>query len=858
MTTITAHDLRTEHLTDPLNIERADPRLQWRLASATTGAAPSAYRVRAATTQAALADGNQLLWDSGKVAGAAIEARWGGAALGAAAPVWWQVQVWDQADAAGAWSAPARFGTGLTDWGAAQWIRCPWAVSTNAPSFRRSFTTTKPTIAARIFVTARGVLEGRIDGAPISDEVFAPGWTDYHKRLLYRGYDVTAQVREAGEHVLGFRLGEGWFKGPIGWQQQANVWGDDTELLVSLHLTHSDGSTTVIVSDGEWKVANSPILASTWLRGELFDAGLEQPGWDRPGFAAKGWAAARTKQRDATPIEAHRAPPVRRTAEFKPVRKWSPRPGVWIFDLGRNIAGRVRLRTSAPAGTSLRLRHGEMVNPDQTLYVDNLRSAVSTDVYTCAGGDATYEPTFTFHGFQYVELSGWPGEPPLEAVTGIVLGTDNPVAGTFTCSSDLLNTLYGNLVWTQRANYLEVPTDCPQRDERLGWTGDAQAFIRTGAWNHDIAGFFTKWQQDMRDAVTEEGAFSNFAPHVPGLGAKWGLHKGDAAWADAGTICPWTVWRVYGDRDQLADAYPAMVRWVGYLERTSLEGVGLRFHRDKQFVVFGDWLSVDSFTPREVIMTAFFAYSTQLTAEAAEELGKVEDAKRLRGLHAKIVAAFARAFVRPDGTVVGNTSDKPTQTGQLLALHFGLMPAGQRAAATERLVELIAAKDWHLDTGFVGLPYLLPVLSANGRADVAWRLLLTTTYPSWGYPITQGATTIWERWNGWTKDVGPADPGMNSYSHYAYGACGEWFFSDIAGIELLEPAFKRFRVRPRTDGPVEWAEASYVSPYGTIASSWKRSAGKVTLEVTVPPGTTAEVHLPDGSQRVVGSGKHSF
>lgn len=845
MSTLSAVDLRTEYLVDPLAIARPTPRLMWRCASSTRGAVQTAYRIQAAGSPGDLTQEHNLLWDSGRIASSDTSAIWAGSTLGEFQDVRWRIQVWDEAGQVSAWSSAARFAMGPRSWSAASWISCPWSVSTNAPDFRRSFTTSRPVVDAKLHITARGIFSATLDGAAISDEVLAPGWTDYRQRLPYRSHDVTTLVAKPGEHVLAARLGEGWYKGPIGWEGQSQIWGGTTELLAILRLVHDDGSVTLVTTDGEWRVANSPVLASTFLRGELHDRGQARPGWDRPGFAATSWAAVRTKPIDAVPIEPHRAPPVRRLQEFTPVARWQIRPGVWILDLGQNIAGWVRLKVNAAAGTTIRLRHGEMVNPDRTLYVDNLRSALSTDYYTCAGsGVEEWEPQFTFHGFQYVEVSGWPGEPAGDAITGIAIGTDTPLTGAFNCSEPLLNQLYSNLVWTQRANYLEVPTDCPQRDERLGWTGDAQAFIRTGAWNADIASFFTKWHQDLRDAQSPDGIFPNIAPQIPGLGAQWGLSKGDVAWGDAGTVCPWTVWQVYDDRDQLADAYPAMVKWVNYLERTAQEGVHLRFHRDGQFIVFGDWLAVDCYTPQEVLMTAFFAHSTRLTAEAAEALGHTADATRLRTLHGKIRAAFIRAFVQPDGRVIGLRSPQATQTGQVLALHFNLLPDDLRAAATERLVELIAERDWHLSTGFVGLPYLLPVLSANGREDIAWRLLLTTTYPSWGYPITQGATTIWERWNGWKLGEGPADPGMNSYSHYSYGACGEWFFSDIAGIELLSPGFRRFRVRPRVNGPLTHATASHTCLHGLIRSAWKKEAGVLTWDVEVPVGTTAVIHVP--------------
>ncbi|MBA3709138.1 MAG: family 78 glycoside hydrolase catalytic domain [Planctomycetes bacterium] len=851
MSSLTPTALRCEYLVDPLAIERPDPRLGWLSTATARGARQSAYRVVAAATEAELAAGKNLLWDSGKIAAStSAHIRYAGTALASFQHVCWRVQVWDEADRASAWSTVAGFAMGVRErahW-QGQWINSPLTPQgTNAPYFRRSFRLDKPVAEARLYATAKGIYLGWLNGQPVSDEQFAPGWTDYKQRILYRCYDVTALLAagaDAGaEQVLAAQVNDGWYKGPIGWEGLAHRWGGLLELLMVLRVTHTDGSVTVIATDDQWRTTNSPVLASTFLRGEIHDAGLDSPGWDRRGFDDATWhrANARTLG-DAPALQAHRGPPVRRLQEIRPIDRWQQRPGVWIYNLGQNVAGRVRMRIQAPAGTTIRLRHGEMVTPAKDLYVDNLRSAISTDLYTAKGsGVEVWEPRFTFHGFQYVEVTGWPGDPGADAITGIVLGSDCPPAGSFSCSQPMVNQLFENIVRTQRANYFEVPTDCPQRDERMGWTGDAQAYIRTAVCAHDIAAFFTKWQQDLRDSQSQEGCFPNVAPAIPGLG-EW-MAKGDAAWGDAGTICPLTMWKIYDDKDQLADMYPAMVRWVDYLHRTAVQDLHVRYHRDG-LTVFGDWLQVDCWTPPEIIMTAFFHHSTRLLADAAEILEKPEDAKRYRELQGKIKVAFNREFVRPDGRVIGKRSEKETQTNYLLALHFDLLPQELRAPAFERLLACLAERDWHLSTGFVGLPYLLPVLSANGRADVAYRLLNTTTYPSWLYPITQGATTIWERWNGWKKEEGPADPSMNSYSHYAYGACGEWLFSDVAGIDLLEPGFKHISIRPRIGGGFTRAQATHECLYGRIASSWRIEGGVIVHEVEIPANTTARVSIP--------------
>jgi alpha-L-rhamnosidase len=849
MSTLVPVTLRCEHQHDPLAIERPDPRLSWISSASARGAKQSAYRVVAAGSESDLLGGRALLWDSGKVASdRSAHIHYAGKPLGSFQRVCWRVQLWDEHGAESSWSPVGRFAMGVLkreEW-RAQWIGTPLHMCPNSPYYRRAFRTEKPVVDARLYATARGIYLAWIDGTPVSDEQLAPGWTDYSKRILYRCYDLTDAFAKPGEHVLGAQLNDGWYKGPVGWENKAGLWGNMTQLLLMLRLEHADGSVTWIVSDGEWKTANSPTLASTFLRGEVHDAALERDGWNRPGYDDKGWLKVHTGGiGDAPLLQAHAGPPVRRLAEVKAQAKWQPRPGVWIFDIGENIAGRVRISVKAPAGTTIRLRHGEMVTPERELYVDNLRAALSTDLYTAKGaGVEEWEPRFTFHGFQYVEVAGWPGEPRLEDITGVVVGSDCAVAGEFSCSNPDIDRLYANLVRTQRANYIDIPTDCPQRDERLGWTGDAQAYIRTAICSRDIAGFFTKWLQDLRDAQNAEGCFPNVAPQVPLLGDSWGLAKGDAAWGDAGTICPWTIWRCYDDRDELARSYPAMVKWVEYLERTALTWVNLRFHRSGIGPVFGDWLQVDCQTPLEVIMTAFYARSTEITAEAAEALGKADDAKRFRELHAKIKAAFIKEFVRADGVVVGRSTSDETQTNQLLALHFDLVSEESRGAVFAKLIAALEKRNWYLSTGFVGLPYLLPVLSRHGRTDVAYRLLLNQGYPSWLYPITQGATTIWERWNGWKKDEGPADPGMNSYSHYAYGACGEWLFSDVAGIDLIERGFKKLRVRPRIGGSLTRASARHECLYGAIRSDWSVNGREVALAVEIPANTTAEVWVP--------------
>jgi alpha-L-rhamnosidase len=529
-------------------------------------------------------------------------------------------------------------------------------------------------------------------------------------------------------------------------------------------------------------------------------------------------------------VQAHPGSPVRVTGSV-PVRTMTqPRPGVFVFDLGQNLSGWARLRVTGPRGSTVTMRFAEMLNPDGTIYTTNLRGAKCTDRYTLRGGTAeTWEPRFTFHGFRYVEVTGYPGIPPKDAITGVVLNSDCGVTGRWSSSSPLLNRLYDNIVWGMRSNYLEVPTDCPQRDERMGWSGDAQVFVGTGAYCMDIAPFFTAWMRTFNDSQTADGGYPNISPRGGGTSPAWG---------DAGLICPWEMYRVYGDRRVLAEHYDGMKRWVEYLRSRSS---GLLRPAEG----FGDWLNVQDDTPKDVIATAFFARSADLLSRIAGVLGKKDDEARYRKLFADIGAAFTRAYVTDSSDPTANGRIKGnSQTAYLMALQFDVLPERMRRPAFDRLVDNIEAHGGRLTVGFVGVDLLLPTLSRFGRPDLAWRLLTNRDYPSWLYSVTQGATTIWERWDGWRHDKGFQDPGMNSFNHCAFGACGKWMFSDAAGIASAGDAFRRIVIKPTIGGGLGWVKAAYHSVRGDIASEWRVSGGRLTVRVTTPANTTAEVHVP--------------
>ena len=693
---------------------------------------------------------------------------------------------------------------------------------------RRTFAAAKPIKQARLYATALGIYEPYLNGKRVGDHVFAPGWTEYRKRVHYQTYDVTRLLRR-GENALGMILADGWYAGYVGLTGRG-VYGNLPLALCQLRIDYTDGTSETVATDTSWRGAVAgPIVRADLLMGETYDARREMPGWDGPGFDDSKWRPVVVGEA-SVPREAQIGPPVRRTEELKPRLRTQPAAGAWVFDLGQNMVGWARLKVRGAPGTKVTLRFAEMLNPDGTLYTANYRSARCIDEYVLRGGgkDEVYEPRFTFRGFRYVEVSGFPGTPNTDAVTGVVLHSDTPRVGRMETSSPMVNQLLRNIDWGQRGNFLSVPTDCPQRDERLGWTGDAQVFIRTATYNRDVASFFTKWLQDLEDSQSPAGAFPDVAPRINVVG------EGTAAWGDAGVICPWTQYVVYGDTRLLETRYPSMVRWVEYCRANSKDLL-------RPAAGYGDWLSINANTPKDVLATAYFAYSTRLVAKAAKALGKTADAAKYEDLFQQIKTAFNKAYVAADGRIKGNT-----QTVYVLALHFDLLPDDKREAAERHLVADIQGRKGHLSTGFVGVSYLNPTLTRTGNHDLAYRLLNNDTFPSWGYSIKHGATTIWERWDGWTAEKGFQDPGMNSFNHYSLGAVGEWLFSTVAGIDT-DPdrvGFKHVLVRPLPGGGITHSKAEYESLYGRIATEWKDANGRYTLDVTIPANTRATVWVP--------------
>jgi alpha-L-rhamnosidase len=774
-----------------------------------------------------------------------------------------------------------------------------------APLFRKEFTPAGRIKRAVIYVTAAGLYELMLNGKRVGDEQLRPGWTEFQKRVYYQAYDVTSMVRPGKPNCLGAMVGDGWYglhhggRGRVRLLAQLRMeYADGTTGMVGTDnswRTSQDGPIRMAdIYNGEDYDARMEIAgwatpgydASRWVP---VVGGAQAPSgrWDdvtdklrqrvqngalsmgvntdalgdpiygvvkqlkvttRRGTRTRTVTLAEGQQLSLSPIEpsaivkaewgaetltsdvsaatlqSHPGSPVRQTGTLKPVSIKEPAPGVYIYNLAQNMVGWVRLKVKGPAGTKVTLRFAEMLNPDGTLYTTNLRGAKCTDHYTLKGGGTEiWEPRFTFHGFQYVEVTGYPGKPTLDAITGIVLNSDAPMVGSFSTPNALVNRLYKNIVWGQMGNYLEVPTDCPQRDERMGWSGDAQAFIGTGLYNMDAAPFFTAWLNTFNDSQSAEGAYPDVSPKG------WGVSP---AWGDAGIICPWTLWRTYGDTQVIKDHWPGMKRWIDFLKTRSTGLV-------RPAEGYGDWLNVQDEMPKEVISTGYFAYVTSLMAEMADAVGKKSEAAEYRGLFAQIKAAYNTAFVSAEGRIRGDN-----QSGYLQALAFDLLPTEKRKVAADRLVELIAKRDDHFSVGFLGVNIVLPILTDMGHEDLAWKLFLTTSYPSFLYPVTQGATTIWERWDGWRHDKGFQNPGMNSFNHYAYGSCGRWMFSYAAGIESVEPGFGKLLIRPHPSRAIGSVSASYNSPRGPVKSSWRISGDKLSLSVTLPPNTSATVLLP--------------
>jgi alpha-L-rhamnosidase len=734
---------------------------------------------------------------------------------------------------------------------------------------------------ATIYATALGIYELHLNGQRVGDAYFTPGWTDYHQRAYYNSFDITSLL-QSGTNSFQAWVADGWYSGYLGFGLLTSIgtehtgrytYGKTPAVMAQLEIEYQDGSRETIGTDKSWQVAEGPIQQADLLMGEFYDArkdgGASVPAsrseefWEPAILASENGPAnaafyefrntpdgkAKVEGRELD-LGFHRPPkleafpgmPVRRIQEIKPLALTSPSTNVYIFNLGQNFAGVIRLKVKGPAGTMVRLRYGEMLHPDGRLMTENLRKARATDFYVLRGDPKgeTYTPRFTFHGFQYVELTDFPGKPDLDTVTGIVMHSDTPFTSDFECSDPMVNQLFENVLWTQRANFLDLPTDCPQRDERFGWTGDAQVYTRTATYNADVAAFYTKWLRELMESQRPSGTFPGYAPFPFQHGIDFGT-----AWCDAGVICPWTIWKAYGDTRILERCWEPMTKFIQWRLSESKDFLGVVHGND-----WGDWLSVNEKTPLDYIDSAYFAYSTKLIAEMARALGKSKEAADYEELFSNIKTAFNKKYVQPEAKLAVDT-----QTAYALALYVDLLPAELRSVAGERLAKKIRDNEARMTTGFIGTHVLLPALSSAGQNDLAVELLQSHKFPSWGYEVDQGATTIWERWNSYTKEKGfggEQNASMNSFAHYSFGAVCEWMFSTLTGIDTEDAGYNHIIIHPMPPSPdsnpdhppIDWVRAHYDSIHGRISSSWKRNKDSFELDVSIPANTFATVHLP--------------
>lgn len=840
-------DLVCEYKDNPLGITTLKPRLSWKLVSKDRNILQAAYEIRVATNLRNLSSGKDLLWNPGKVnSDQSVHVIYDGPALQSKQRYYWEVRVWDNQGHVSPWSLVKFWETGMlntSEW-TAKWIQAEKVTDGKvgpAPMFRKEFKLTNTVQSARLYITSHGLYEAKLNGKRVGNEYFTPGWTSYHKRLQYQIFDVTNMVK-AGENAVGVTVGDGWYRGNLEFKGERNTYGKEVALLCQLEVVYDDGKKEVIVTDNTWKSSfNGPILASDIYNGETYNARLENEAWSTSNFNDANWEGVKELNIGKENLVVSDGPPVLKHERFAPVKFIKTPKGENVVDFGQNLVGWVQLKIKGKAGDTITLNHAEVLDKAGNFYTENLRIAKQEDKYILAGGkEEILEPHFTFHGFRYVKISGYSGELDKNSITAIAIYSAMPPSGTFASSNPLINQLQSNIQWGQKGNFLDVPTDCPQRDERLGWTGDAQVFFNTAAFNMQVAGFFTKWLKDLKADQHENG---NVPVVIPDVREK--KNAGSAGWGDVSTIIPWNFYTVYGDKKLLAEQYSSMKAWVEYLRSISKDNLW------NSGPHYGDWLfySVNddrdgksAITDKFFIAQTFYAHSTQNLINAANVLGHKEDVEKYTSLLQDIKKAFMNEYVTPSGRLVSSS-----QTAYVLALNFDMLPEELRAQAAKRLVDNISAYKNHLTTGFLGTPYLCHVLTRFGYNDVAYKLLLQDTYPSWLYPVKKGATTIWERWDGIKPDGSFQEVSMNSFNHYAYGAIGDWMYKVVTGInaDTSAPGYKKIVIAPKPGGDFKFASSEYETLYGKIKSGWKLDNGKTIVDITIPANTTAKVILPN-------------
>ncbi len=810
-------NLKCEYLTDPMGIDVRQPRLAWVLRHSERAQKQTAYQVVVASKPELLEQNKGDVWDSGKVASEdSVHVVYAGKPLASGRTYFWKVRAWDAQGNPGPYSLAARFDTGLLDPGdwKGRWIR-------GGGEIRKEFELSGRAARARVYVSALGYYELRLNGKKVGRNVLDPGWTTYEKRNLYVTFDVTSLLKP-GRNTLGVMLGSGWAAPPRRYGSPIVTNFPSPAFLLQLNAETEEGKQTSVVSDTTWKAADGPITENSIYDGESYDARRETPGWDLPGFDDSAWSAAQEANPPGGTLSAQMMPPIRVVDSIVPQSMTNPQPGVYVYDLGQNFTGWARLRVRGPRGTRVTMRFAELIYDNGMVNRETIRRAKARDTYTLRGeGLEVYEPRFTYHGFRYVELTGFPGTPGLDTLRGRLVHTAVEPTGNFAASKPLLNEIQRIIRWGQRTNLHSIPTDCPQRDERMGWMGDAHVTAEEAMLNFDMAAFYTNFVRDIRDVQGADGTLTDTVPH------KYGSRPADPAWGTAYPLLCWYMYEQYGDRRILEENYDGLKKYVEYL-RSRAENNVLRFSH------YGDWVAIEQ-TPGELVSAAYYFYDVDVLGKIADALGKTDDAQSYSKLADEIKEAFNREFY---DAKTGNYANG-TQTANTMALYLGLAPKERAGRAMSNLTrDIVYRHDTHVTTGFIGVKYLFPLLTRAGRSDLAYELATQTTYPSWGYMIANGATTLWELWQNKTG------PSMNSHNHPMFGSVGAWFYQALGGINAATPGYGKIRIEPQMARDLDWASASVQTVRGTVACSWRRSPGTVSVDVTIPVNSTASVALP--------------
>ncbi|MBN1387570.1 MAG: family 78 glycoside hydrolase catalytic domain [Bacteroidales bacterium] len=862
---ISVNGLRCEYLFNPEGIDKKCPRFSWILQSGGFNKSQQAYQIFVSSSGKKLKRNIPDIWNSGKINGNETnQVKYAGSLLKSGKKYYWKVRIWDERGMQSAWSKAAYFSMGLLkekDW-IARWIGIPAynecepdSVLYPSPMFRKQFIAKKPIKRATLFFTSLGDYEVFINGKKSGENILAPEWTAFDKRVQYQTYDVTSYI-EKGVNVIAAWLGDGWYAGclgPVEWKNDypyypyRGYYGHDLRLRAQLILEYKTGGNDTIISGPDWLYYNDgPIRSSDNFLGEVYDSRKELPGWKLKGYNCEGWENVIIDTTITTSLTAQMNEPIIIIDSLAPINVRQPGPDTYVFDLGQNMVGWCKVLLQGRSGTEIILKHGEMLNDNGTVYTENLKTAIQTDKYILDGKGETYlSPHFTYHGFRYVQVEGLAKKPDINDLKGMVISSSSPRVGYYKFNNSLLDKLTSNILWTQRGNMHSVPTDCPQRSERMGWMGDAQIFSQTAIYNLDMAAFFSKWIKDIRDGQYTTGEYSDVNPRAMPETDKFVNAPG---WADAGIIIPWKMYLNYNDTTILREHYESMKRYINRIPETNPDLI----YDSLAAWSYGDWLNGDAIIsddypdsgasiPDDVYCTAFFAQSVKILSDIASILNSESDRAKYEKLYSSIREKFNEEFVAPDGTIKGNT-----QAGYAIALNFGLLDEEISCKAFDKLIKALEEYDGRMSTGFISTVCLLKELSKRGRHDLACSLVESHRLPSWGYSIDQGATTIWERWDGYVKGRGFQHPGMNSFNHYAFGSVGEWMVGDLIGFktDISAPGYRHFIIEPRPGGSIKHVQAKFRSINGTIYIEWLKNTRYFNLKVDIPVNTSANIILP--------------